>query len=304
MAVGHAPARASVEPAVAPSPRRKRRWTRFVLPTYTGVVLAYLFIPVIVMVAFGFNDYEGRFNLTWQGFTFRHYRNISDYPDLFSALRNSLEIAVLSTIVATILGTLIALALTRYQFRGRSFLNLFVFIPMATPEVVLGVALLAYFVTINFDTGFTTIVIAHVMFSISYVVVTVKARTAGFDQSMEEAAQDLGARPWTTFWTVTFPLIFPGIMAASLLAFVLSLDDYVITEFNSGRVETLPLWIYGISRFGVPAQVNVVGTVIFAIGIFYVLGSLLRARGQDRKATLTSVKDEIIGGRAPTPARR
>jgi spermidine/putrescine transport system permease protein len=298
MAVGHAPAAASAEPATASPRRPKRRWTRFVLPTYTGAVIVYLFIPVLVMVAFGFNDYEGRFNLTWQGFTLRHYRNISDYPDLFSALRYSLEIAVLSTILATILGTLIALALTRYQFRGRSILNLFVFIPMATPEVVLGVALLAYFVTINFDTGFTTIVIAHVMFSISYVVVTVKARTAGFDHSMEEAAQDLGATPWTTFWTVTFPLIFPGIMAASLLAFVLSLDDYVITEFNSGTVETLPLWIYGISRFGVPAQVNVVGTVIFAIGILYVLASLGRARRQDRKATLTSVKDEIVGGRA------
>ena len=175
-------------------------------------------------------------------------------------------------------------------------MNLFVFIPMATPEVVLGVALLAYFVTINFATGLTTIIIAHVMFSISYVVVTVKARTADFDQSMEEAAQDLGATPWTTFWTVTFPLIFPGIMAASLLAFVLSLDDYVITEFNSGRIETLPLWIYGISRFGVPAQVNVVETVIFAIGIIYVIASLGRARRQDRKATLTSVKDELIIG--------
>ena len=302
MAVTEAPVEAGTTSAASTGPGHKRRWTRFILPTYTGAVILYLFVPVLVMVAFGFNDYEGRFNLTWQGFTLRHYRNISDYPALFEALRNSLEIAVLSTIIATILGTLIALALTRYQFRGRSGLNLFVFIPMATPEVVLGVALLAYFVTINFDTGFITIVVAHVMFSISYVVVTVKARTSGFDPSMEEAAQDLGATPWTTFWTVTFPLIFPGIMAAGLLAFVLSLDDYVITEFNSGRVETLPLWIYGISRFGVPAQVNVVGTVIFLIGIFYVLGSLDRARRQDRTSTLTSVKDEILNStRRPTP---
>lgn len=301
MAVAHAPSRTEARAETKKGPGGKRKWRRFVLPTYTGLVIVYLFIPVIVMIAFGFNDYTGRFNLTWQGFTFRHYRNISDYPELFDALRMSLTIAVVSTLIATILGTLIALALTRFQFKGRSFLNLFVFIPMATPEVVLGVALLAYFVTINFATGFTTIIIAHVMFSISYVVVTVKARTADFDQSMEEAAQDLGATPWTTFWTVTFPLIFPGIMAASLLAFVLSLDDYVITEFNSGQIETLPLWIYGISRFGVPAQVNVVGTVIFAIGILYVVTSLARARQQDRKATLTSVKDEIVGGRAPTP---
>jgi spermidine/putrescine transport system permease protein len=296
MAVSEAPARTT--PAVTTTPPgRKRRWKRFVLPTYTGLVILYLFVPVLVMVAFGFNDYEGRFNLTWQGFTLRHYRNIRDYPELFDALSASLEIAVISTAVATILGTMIALALTRFDFRGRSSLNLFVFIPMATPEVVLGVALLAYFVTLDFATGFTTIVIAHVMFSISYVVVTIKARTAGFDRNMEEAAQDLGATPWTTFWTVTFPLIFPGILAAGLLAFVLSLDDYVITEFNSGKVETLPLWIYGISRFGVPAQVNVVGTVIFAIGVIYVLGSLDRARRQQRKSTLASVKDEIVGGR-------
>jgi spermidine/putrescine transport system permease protein len=303
MAVTEAPAESAPAAATTPPPpHKKRKWTRHILPVYTRLVMLYLFIPTLVMVAFSFNDYEGRFNLTWQGFTFRHYRNIRDYPELFDALRNSLEIAVLSTLIATILGTLIALALTRYQFRGRSGLNLFVFIPMATPEVVLGVALLAYFVTINFATGFTTILVAHVMFSISYVVVTVKARTSGFDPSMEEAAQDLGATPWTTFWTVTFPLIFPGIMAAGLLAFVLSLDDYVITEFNSGRVETLPLWIYGISRFGVPAQVNVVGTAIFLIGIFYVLGSLGRARQQDRKSTLTSVKDEILNStRRPAP---
>jgi spermidine/putrescine transport system permease protein len=296
MAVTEAAAKSRPAVATTAPPHKRRRWTRFILPTYTGLAIAYLFIPTLVMVAFGFNDYEGRFNLTWQGFTLRHYRNISDYPELFDALANSLQIAFLSTLIATILGTLIALALTRYQFRGRSGMNLFVFIPMATPEVVLGVALLGYFLTINFATGFWTILIAHVMFSISYVVVTVKARTSGFDHSMEEAAQDLGATPWTTFWTVTFPLIFPGIMAAGLLAFVLSLDDYVITEFNSGKVQTLPLWIYGISRFGVPAQVNVVGTAIFAIGILYVLASLGRARRQERKSTLTAVKDEIVNG--------
>ena len=303
MAVSEAPARPGTTVTTREAPHKKRKWTRRILPAYTALVILYLFVPILVMIAFGFNDYEGRFNLTWQGFTLRHYRNITDYPDLFSALRISLTIAVLSTLIATALGTLIALALTRHRFRGRSAMNLFVFFPMATPEVVLGVALLAYFVTINFSTGFITIVIAHVMFSISFVVVTVKARTSGFDKSMEEAAQDLGATPWTTFWTVTFPLIFPGLMAAGLLAFVLSLDDYVITEFNSGKVETLPLWIYGISRFGVPAQVNVVGTVIFAIGIFYVLGSLGRARRQDRRATLTTVKDELVGARAPRRVR-
>jgi spermidine/putrescine transport system permease protein len=248
------------------------------LHIYTLFVIAYLFIPIVVMILFGFNDYEGKFNLVWNGFTFKHYTSLGDYPDLFEALWTSLWLAGLSTLVATILGTLIALALSRHRFRGRSGVNLFVFVPMATPEVVLGSALLAFFVTINLARGFTAILIAHIMFSISYVVVTVKARTTGFDRNLEDAAQDLGATPWTTFWTVTFPLILPGIVAAGLLAFVLSIDDYVITSFNSGSTVTLPLWIYGASRFELPAQVNVVGTMTFLVGVIYVVVALIRSR--------------------------
>lgn len=265
--------------------RGKRGWF---LPTYTALVIAYLFIPVVVMVVFGFNDHTGRFNYTFQGFTLEHYRNLFDFPDLTAALRNSLLIALGSALVATILGTLIALALTRYRFRGRSAVNLFIFVPMATPEIVLGVALLAFFLQaqdflealfgFNLDFGYPTILIAHIVFSISYVVVTVKARTSGLDRNLEDAAQDLGATPWTTFWTVTFPLIFPGILAAGMLAFVLSLDDYVVTVFNAGSTETLPLWIFGASRIGVPAQVNVIGTLIVLIGVVYVLVSLVRGR--------------------------
>lgn len=250
------------------------------LGVYTGLVLAYLFIPVIVMILFGFNDYRGRFNFTWEGFTFRWYRELLDFPELTLALKNSLLIAGISTLIATTLGTLVALALTRYRFRGRSSLNLFIFVPMATPEVVLGVSLLSLFVTLNLARGMLTIVIAHIMFSISYVVVTVKSRTASFDSNLEDAAQDLGASPWTTFWTVTFPLIFPAIMAAGLLAFVLSIDDYVVTTFNAGGTTTLPLWIYGASRIGVPAQVNVIGTLIFLIGVVYVVVSLARSRAE------------------------
>jgi spermidine/putrescine transport system permease protein len=257
------------------TPRKRREWF---LPTYTALVFAYLLVPILIMALFGFNDHTGRFNLTWEGFTLDHYRNIFQIPELVSSLKNSLVIAALSTVVATILGTLIALALTRFRFRGRSGLNLFIFIPMATPEIILGVSLLAMFVSLNVTTGFMTIVIAHIMFSISYVVVTVKARTSGLDGSLEEAASDLGATPWVTFWTVTFPLIFPGIMAAALLAFVLSIDDYVITTFNSGATVTFPLWIYGVSRFGVPAQVNVMGTIMFSIGVVYVIVSLVREK--------------------------
>ncbi|MDQ3661471.1 MAG: ABC transporter permease [Actinomycetota bacterium] len=267
------PAAVGEEPRA--TPRKRREWF---LPTYTTLVFAYLLVPILIMAMFGFNDHTGRFNLTWEGFTLEHYRTIFQIPELVSSLKNSLVIAALSTVVATILGTLIALALTRFRFRGRSSLNLFIFIPMATPEIILGVSLLAMFVSLNVTTGFMTILIAHIMFCISYVVVTVKARTSGLDGSLEEAASDLGATPWVTFWTVTFPLIFPGIMAAALLAFVLSIDDYVITTFNSGATVTFPLWIYGVSRFGVPAQVNVMGTIIFSIGVVYVIVSLVREK--------------------------
>lgn len=254
--------------------KKRREWF---LPTYTGVVIAYLFIPVTIMIVFGFNDYRPeRFNFVWKEPTLHWYMTLFEDPDLVGALKNSLLIASISTFIATVFGTLIALALTRFNFRGRSGLNLFIFLPMATPEIVLGVSLLALFVTLNINRGFLTILIAHVLFSISYVVVTVKARTSGFDRNLENAAADLGADPWTTFWTVTFPLILPGIVAAGVLAFVLSIDDYVITTFNAGGTVTFPLWIYGISRFGIPAQVNVMGTILFMIGVIYVLVSLWR----------------------------
>lgn len=260
---------------------RRHAWF---LGSYTAFAIAYLYIPVLVMVMFGFNDFAGRFNFEWRRPTLEHYRTLLEIPELTEALKNSLLIASISTLIATVLGTLIALALTRHRFRGRSALNLFIFLPMATPEIVLGVSLLAMFVTINVTRGFLTIVIAHIMFSISYVVVTVKARTSGLDESLEDAAKDLGAGPWTAFWTVTFPLILPGIAAASVLAFVLSIDDYVVTTFNAGGTITLPLWIYGVSRFGVPAQVNVIGTLIFAIGVLYVAVMMIRGRREDERA--------------------
>nr|MBA2601774.1 ABC transporter permease [Actinomycetota bacterium] len=267
----------------APGPHKERRKKRaWILPTYTGVIIAYLFIPILVMIMFGFNEPAGRYNFQWEGFTTKWYNpdRLLEFEDLNEAVKNSLLIGVISTFVSTVFGSLIALALTRHRFRGRAGLNLGLFLPMASPEVVLGVALLALFVSLNVNTGFVTIVISHVMFCISYVVVTVKARTSGFDRSLEDAAKDLGADPWTTFWTVTFPLIFPGILAASLLAFALSVDDYVITSFNAGGTVTIPLWVYGASRIGVPPQVNVMGTLLFGIGVIYVLVSIFRGRRQ------------------------
>ena len=248
------------------------------LAIYTGIVIAYLFLPILVMALFGFNDPRGRFNLEWEGFTLRYYRELFDIPDLTTALKNSLLIAAISTVVSTILGTLLALAISRYRFRGRSPLNLLVFVPMATPEVAMGSSLLGLFVALQIPRGFLTVVIAHIMFSISYVVVTIRARTAHLDVSLEDAAQDLGAGPWTTFWTVTFPLIFPGILAAGFLAAALSIDDYVITSFNAGATLTFPVWVYGATRIGVPPQVNVMGTLLFALGALYVVIAIVRSR--------------------------
>jgi spermidine/putrescine transport system permease protein len=179
----------------------------------------------------------------------------------------SLKIAFLSTIIATILGTLMALALARYSFRGRSVTNFVIFLPMATPEIVMGSSLLTLFISISFNRGITTILIAHIMFNISYVVVTVKARIYGFDRRMEEAAMDLYANEFTTFRKITLPLIMPGVLAAAMLAFALSIDDFVITQFNAGPDITFPLFIYGAARTGVPVQVNVIGSMIFLIAI-------------------------------------
>ncbi len=255
-------------------PRRRGPW----LGIYTTLMMAYLFLPVVVIILFGFNDPVGRFNFVFNRFTLENYRTLFENEELTLALKNSLIVASLSTVVSVVFGTLIALALTRFRFRGRSALNLVLFVPMATPEIVLGVSLLALFVTLGFGRGLVTILIAHIMFSISYVVVTVKARTSGLDTNLEDAAQDLGATPISSFWTVTWPLIWPGVLAAGLLVFVLSLDDYVITSFNAGSTAMFPLWIYGASRIGVPPAVNIMGTLIFLMGVAYVVISLLRER--------------------------
>jgi spermidine/putrescine transport system permease protein len=274
---------------------RRRGW---VLPVYTAIVLLYLFFPIAVMMLFGFNDIRGRFNFTWQGFTLDHWRNPFAIPELTLAIKNSLIIAAISTIVATALGTMIALALTRFRFRGRGSTNMFIFLPMATPEVVLGASLLSLFVTASFTRGFATILIAHIMFNISYVVVTVKARTQGFNAEWEEAAKDLGATSWTAFRTVTFPLIFPGVLAAAVLAFALSVDDYVITLFNAGQTLTFPLWVVGASRFGVPPQVNVMGTLIFVIGAALALASVAIQRRSYRGARPQEIAPRMPAGTA------
>jgi spermidine/putrescine transport system permease protein len=252
------------------------------LPIFTTLAIVYLMIPIAVMIVFSFNKPDGKFNYIWNTFSLDGWAHPFDWPGLGDAVFTSLSVAILSTIIATTIGTMMGLALTRYDFRGRGALNGIIFLPMATPEIVLGASLLTLFVATAlpplagnvptlYPTGFLTILIAHVMFNISYVVVTVKARLAGFDRRLEEAAMDLGANEISTFWRVTFPLIFPGIMAAALLAFSLSIDDFVITNFVSGTTNTFPIWVYSIQRNALPVQINVIGSIIF-IGAVTLVG--------------------------------
>jgi len=245
---------------------------------WAALALGYLFLPIAVMVLFSFNHIEGRFNFVWNGFSLDAWRHPFAVGGLSDAMLLSLEIAAISTIISTALGTLIALALIRYRFFGFSATNLLVLIPLTTPEIVLGASLLTLFLQLGVQTGFATIVIAHVMFNISYVVVTVKARLRGFDWTLEEAAMDLGANEVRTFLKVTLPLIFPGILAAALLAFALSLDDFIITLFNSGQEVTFPLFVWGAARVAVPPQINVMGTMIMGGTVTLMALSLLLQR--------------------------
>ncbi|HET7572415.1 MAG TPA: ABC transporter permease [Gaiellaceae bacterium] len=257
---------------------------RHLLDVYALVALAYLFVPIGVVIAFSFNDPLGRFNFTWRGFTLKNWENPFGYPGVSGAVKVSIEIALASSVCATILGTLIALALVRYRFRGSATTNLLIFVPMATPEIVMGASLLTLFLNWRIPQGFGTILIAHIMFNISYVVVTVRARLVGFDRHLEEAAMDLGANELVTFWRVTLPLIAPGILAGGLLAFALSIDDFVITYFNAGAVTTFPLFVWGAARVAVPPQINVIGTAIFAIAVVGMLANVLWQNRRARRA--------------------
>ena len=282
-------ARTVAAPPVASGRVRRvaRRVDSASLFVYTGLAVIYLLLPVFVIVLFSFNDPAGKSNFVWQGFTLEYWADPLGVPGLPQAVSLSLLIAFVSTIVATALGTLIGIALVRYEFSLRGATNALIFIPMATPEIVLGASLLTMFVSIGgppfFPLSAVTILIAHIMFNISFVVVTVRARLEGFPRHLEEAAMDLGANEWTTFWKVTFPLILPGIVAAGLLAFSLSIDDFVITNFTAGKVQTFPMFIYAKYRIGIPVEVNVIGTLIFAIAVGTVgVTTLARIRADAR----------------------
>lgn len=237
---------------------------------YMALAFVYLFIPVAYTFVFSFND-SGKSNISWQGFTFEKWMNPCGAPRVCEALGNSIKIGFLATLFSTILGTLIAFAIGRYIFKGRSASNLLIFLPMATPEIVLGASILSLFLVFQINPGFWPTVIAHVVFCISFVVVTVKARIASLDPKLEQAAMDLYANEFQTFRRVTLPLVAPGIAAAALLAFSLSFDDFIITNFNSGTVTTFPKFIYGAAARGIPAQANVIASAVFFIALALVI---------------------------------
>jgi len=270
------------------APRRAWAWLKKrALNIYAGFAIAYLLIPIAVIIAFSFNDPAGKYNFTWEGFTLKHWADVFSLPDLNSALVKSLEIALVATIVATIIGTLMALALVRYQFFGRRTTNFLIVIPMATPEIVMGASLLSFFLILGTPAlGTTTLMIAHIMFCISFVVVVVRSRQIGFDRSLEEAAQDLGASPIQTFWRVTFPLILPGVIAGALLAFALSIDDFVVSNFNSGTTVTFPLYIFGAAQRGIPVEVNAVATILFSATLIVMGLTVIQQRRAERMSAM------------------
>jgi spermidine/putrescine transport system permease protein len=257
---------------------------RHTLSVYAAIAIGYMLLPLAVVFLFSFNQPAGRFNYVWQQFTLDNWLNWNAPSGISDALVVSLKIAVLASLAATALGTLIALALVRHRFRGRGALNFLIFLPLSAPEIVLGASLLTLFLNQGvFQLGFWTIFIAHVMFNISFVVVTVRARLVDFDVHLEEAAADLGANEWVTFRKVTLPLLAPAILAGGMLAFAISVDDFVITYFNSGSEITFPVYVWGQAARGVPPQVNVIGSAIFfvAVGIMLV-NAIVQTRRERR----------------------
>jgi spermidine/putrescine transport system permease protein len=274
---------AAIESATSPKPAKtvkgSPRWGDFLLRAAAGLVLLYLFVPIFVIVLFSFNKPAGKFNYTWQGFTLENWADPFKYPPLTEALVLSLNVAAVSTAVALVLGTLVAIALVRQRWRGKTAVDTFLIIPLTAPEVVMGAALLTLFLDLGWAAGYTTILIAHIAFEVSFIAMTVRARMRGFDWTLEDASLDLGATPLRTFFKVTLPLIIPGIVAAAMLSFALSLDDFIITYFVSGSAVTYPLYVNAAVKAAVPPQINVLATAILVISLMLLAaGTLLRRK--------------------------
>ena len=265
------------------------RWIRqHLLAVIAMLVIVYLFVPIAIVAVLSFNKPAGKFNTSWNEFSLAGWSNLCGVPGVCSSFLTSVQIGLISTLIGTLLGSMIAFALVRYRFRGRSTTNLLIFLPMATPEVVLGSSLLALFLNLAFPLGMVTVIIAHIMFIISFVVVTVKARLQGMDPRLEEAARDLYASPRATFRYVTFPLVLPGIVGAALLGFALSFDDFIISFFNAGTLVTFPIYIWGAAQRGIPVQVNALATLVFVIALLIVLVAQA-ASARKKRVTAKSV---------------
>lgn len=263
------------------------RWFKEHLVLFIGLLaLAYMLLPILIIAIFSFNDPSGRYNFEWVGFTTQYWTEPFAIKELTDALLVSIRLAFFTAIGATILGTLIAIALVRYQFFGRRAANLLIVIPMATPEVVIGASLLSMFLIYGAKLGFGTLLIAHIMFSISFVVIVVRSRLIGFDRRLEEAAADLGANALTTFRKVTLPLIAPGVISAGMLSFALSIDDFVISNFNSGSTVTFPLYIFGANQRGIPVQVNVIATMLFAVTVLAMLVVIIQQKRAEKASAM------------------
>ncbi|MGV0812759.1 ABC transporter permease [Mycolicibacterium boenickei] len=270
-----------IEPLEQPNPKSIKgspRWGDLVLRLIAGVVLLYLFLPIFVIVLFSFNNPAGKFNYTWQGFTLDNWANPFKYPALTEALKLSLNVAAVSTTIALLLGTLVAIALVRQRFRGQKSVDTFLVLPLTAPEVVMGASLLTLFLDLGWTTGYTTIVLAHIAFQISFIAMTVRARVRGFDWTLEDASMDLGASPTRTFFKVTLPLIVPGIVAAAMLSFALSLDDFIVTYFVSGSEVTYPLYVNAAVKAAVPPQINVLATAILVVSLLLLMAGTLYRR--------------------------
>ena len=280
------------------------KWLRHnAVNIWAALAIAYLLIPIGLIAVFSFNDPEGKFNYVWSGFSTDAWTGIFGIQELTDAFLTSLRLAALSTLIATILGTMIALALVRHQFHGRKVANFLIVIPMATPEVVIGASLLSMFLIYGISLGFFSLLLAHVMFSISFVVIVVRSRLIGFDRRLEEAARDLGATPMTTFRTITFPLLMPGLVGAALLAFALSIDDFVISNFTSGTTVTFPLYIFGAAQRGIPVEVYSVATLLFSVTVLAMLFVSWQQRRAEKLAEVRPDDTDESGLSALTAGR-
>jgi len=286
------PARTETPTAVMPEPKPKRSP---VLATIYWVVIAIMFVPIFMMVLYSFNNAPtSRITFAWNGFTLYWYQNLTQVNGLGTSFVVSLEIAALSALISIAVGTPLGMALARHRFAGKSLLSGVVFADIAAPSIVVGAASLSFFLSFNVPTGFLTILLVHVAFNIAYVVVVIRARLSGMGRELEEAGADLGANPLVTFFKVTMPLLVPGLVAGAMLAFVMSIDDYVITSFVAGPTVTFPLFVYGASKVGLPPQVLCFGTIVFVAALVMVLANaVLTRRLAPRAATEDAVISEV-----------